>query len=226
MNNAMRYSISAAFTSIATSYFLGVGIYRLAQTPRVPFVSRNIGSTHPGTVLAKKFGVREDLFRPLGAAPDPNEAMWRTIKGEQSEIKTQVDNQMATMLRIEKEWRESDRKVNSFGIKVAEVERLMQESKNALEAANIRIGKMEGAVKVAQDREIKATMTAKRMVKLFVTMSPEKAAKILEEWPNGDTADLLARMKEAEAAAILTLFPPKRAAALSARLGGNRGGPP
>lgn len=55
---------------------------------------------------------------------------------------------------------------------------------------------------------------------MFTTMSPEKAAKILET--NGETADLLARMKEAEAAAILTLFPPKRAAALSARLGGPR----
>lgn len=35
MNHVLRYSLSAIFTSLATSYFLGVGIYRLAQTPPV-----------------------------------------------------------------------------------------------------------------------------------------------------------------------------------------------
>ncbi len=226
MNNAMRYSISAAFTSLATSYFIGVGIFRLAQVPRPAPTSHKIGPAHPGIDLATKFGVREELFRPLGAAPDPNEGMWRSIKGEQSEIKVLVANQMATFLRIEKEWRESDRKADSIGIKLAEAERLVQETKNALEAANIRIGKMEGVLKVAQDREIKATMTAKRMVKMFSTMTPEKAVKILEELPTGEAADLLARMKESEAAAILALVPPKKAAVLSARMAGARGGPP
>ncbi|MBK8575168.1 MAG: hypothetical protein IPN90_05650 [Elusimicrobia bacterium] len=226
MNNAMRYSLSAVFTSLATSYFVGVGMVRLIQTPRsVPSPSLP-SAPSAGTGLATQLGVRDDLFRPLGAPPDPNEAIWRSVKGEQTSLKSQVDNQMATMLRVEEQWRGSDRKVDGVAIKVAETERLMQETKNALEAAQIRIGKMEGALKVAQDREQKATMTAKRMVKMFVTMSPEKAAKILEELPNGETADLLARMKEAEAAAILTLFPPKRAAALSARLAGNRGGTP
>lgn len=226
MNNALRFSVSAVFTSVATSYFLGIGIVRLAQMPRSYPVRQPVRVSYPGTNFATGLGVRDDLFRPLSAPPDPNEAMWKTVKGEQTALKTQVDNQMATMLRIEEEWRGSDRRVDGFAIKIAETVRLMQETKNALEAAQIRIGKMEGALKVAQDREQKATMTAKRMVKMFVTMSPEKAAKILEEWPNGDTADLLARMKEAEAAAILTLFPPKRAAALSARLSGNRGGTP
>jgi flagellar motility protein MotE (MotC chaperone) len=133
---------------------------------------------------------------------------------------------MATLLRVEQDWRGSDRKVDGFALKLAETERLMQETKNAMEAAQIRIGKMEGALKVAQERELKANMTAKRMVKMFTTMSPDQAAKILDELPNSEAADLLARMKEAEAAAILVMFPPKRAAALSARLGGKRGGPP
>ena len=226
MNNAMRHSMSAVFTSLATSYFIGTGVYRLAQTPRVvPGHSKPI-SSQTGMSLAHKFGVRDDLFRPVGAPPDPNEAMWRTIKGEQTEIKTQVANQMATMLRVEQEWRESDRKVDSFGIRVAEAERLVQETKNALEAAQIRIGKMEAVLKVAQDKEEKATMTAKRMVKMFGTMTPDKAVKILEELPNAEAADLLARMKEAESAAILALLPPKKAAALSARMAGSRGGPP
>lgn len=226
MNNALRYSMSAVFTSLATTYFIGVGIVRLAQAPPSPPISNEIVPTNPGTDLARNIGVRDDLFKPLVAVPDPNEAMWRSVKSEQTEIKSQVANQLATLLRVEEEWRGSNRKVESISTKLAESERLTQETKNALEAAQIRIGKMEGALKVAQDRELKATMTAKRMVKMFTTMSPEKAAKILEELPNGETADLLARMKEAEAAAILTLFPPKRAAALSARLGGNRGGPP
>lgn len=226
MNNALRYSMSAAFTSMATAYFIGVGVSRLAQAPRALPAHHKIGPTAPGMDLAYRFGVREELFRPLGAPPDPNEAMWRSIKGEQTEIKSQVSNQMATLLRVEQEWRGSDRKVDSFGIKVAEAERLVQEMKNGLEAAQIRIGKMEAALKVAQDREIKATMSAKRMVKMFGTMSPEKAVKILEELPNGEAADLLARMKESESAAILALLPPKKAAALSARMVGNRGGPP
>lgn len=226
MNNALRFSLSAAFTSLATSYFIGVGVYHLAQTPRALPGPNKIGSGHPGIDLAYKFGVREDLFRPLGAPPDPNEAMWRSIKGEQTEIKSQVANQMATMLRVEQEWRGSDRKVDGFGIKVAEAERLAQETKNALEAANIRIGKLEGLLKVAQDREQKATMNAKRMVKMFGSMTPDRAVKILEELPNAEAADLLARMKEAESAAILALLPPKKAAALSARMAGSRGGPP
>lgn len=236
MNHVLRYSLSAIFTSLATSYFLGVGIYRLAQTPSsrnsiaapshssIPAIPS--GGAHPGTVIAKDYGVREDLFRPLDALPDANEAQWKVIKGEQLQLKTQVDNQMATMLRVEENWRGSDRKVDGLSIKLAETERLMQETKNAMEAAQIRIGKMEGALKEAQDKELQATMTAKRMVKMFNSMSPDTAAKIIAEFPNRDAADLLARMKEAEAAAILALFPPKRAAVLSARLSGKRGGPP
>ncbi len=229
MNNAMRISLSAVFTSIATSYFLGVGIHRLAQMPSShssSAVSPPVGLVHPGMSIANSYGVREDLFRPLGAAPDPNEAIWKAIKGEQTALKTQVDNQMATVIRAEENWRGSDRRVDALVIKLAEAERLMQETKNAMEGAQIRIGKMEGALKVAQERELKASMTAKRMVKMFTTMSPDQAAKILDELPNSEAADLLARMKEAEAAAILVMFPPKRAAALSARLGGKRGGPP
>lgn len=237
MKSALRYSLSAVFTSLATSYFLGIGIYRLAQTPPahapIPFTPHSstpvtplIGEDRPGMTIAKEHGVREDLFRPLDSPPDPNEAMWKVIKGEQLQLKTQVDNQMATVYRVEENWRGSDRKVDGFAIKLAETEKLMQETKNAMEAAQLRIGKMEGALKVAQDKELQATMTAKRMVKMFTTMSPDTAAKIIAEFPNSDAADLLARMKEAEAAAILTLFPPKRAAALSARLAGKRGGAP
>lgn len=237
MNNVLRYSLSAVFTSLATSCFLGVGIYRLSQTPSAqtslpgsthssPPITPSKGEAQPGMTIATEYGVREDLFRPLNATPDPNEAQWKVIKGEQLQLKTQVDNQMATMLRVEENWRGSDRKVDGLSIKLAETERLMQETKNAMEAAQIRIGKMEGALKIAQDKELQATMTAKRMVKMFTTMSPDTAAKIIAEFPNSDAADLLARMKEAEAAAILALFPPKRAAVLSARLAGKRGGPP
>lgn len=226
MNNAMRISMSAVFTSLATSYFIGTGVYSLAQRPRAVPGHPAIAPSQTGMGLAYRFGVRDDLFRPLGAPPDPNEAMWRTIKGEQTEIKTQVANQMATLLRVEQEWRGSDRKVDSFGIRVAEAERLAQETKNALESAQIRIGKIEAALKTAEDKEQKATMTAKRMVKMFSTMSPEKAVKILGELPNAEAADLLARMKEAESAAILALLPPKKAAALSARMAGERGGTP
>lgn len=226
MNNAMRYSLSAVFTGLATSYFAGVGIARLIKTPR-PLPTTIISASAPVSIsLATTLSVRDDLFRPLGAPPDPNEAMWRAVKGEQTSLKSQVDNQMATMLRVEQEWRESDRKVDRVAIKMAETEKLMQETKNALEAAQIRIGKLEAGIKVAQDRELKATMTAKRMVKMFGTMTPDKAVKILQELPNEEAADLLARMKEAEAAAILALIPPKRAASISARMAGNRGGPP
>lgn len=224
MNKVLRYSLSAVFTSLATSYFLGTGIPRLIHTPR-PTVPAALGAS-VGTGLASVIGVREDLFRPLGAPPDPNEGMWRAIKGEQSSLKVQVDNIMATLLRVEQEWRGSDRKVDDFGVKVAEAQRMAQESKNALEAAQIRIAKLEGVLKTAQDKEQKATMEAKRMVKMFATMTPEKAEKILEEWSTSDTVDLLARMKESQSAAILALFPPKRAAVISARLSGNRGGTP
>jgi hypothetical protein len=55
MNNAMRISLSAVFTSIATSYFLGMGIHRLAQMPSShssPAVSPPVGSVKPGTSIA------------------------------------------------------------------------------------------------------------------------------------------------------------------------------
>jgi flagellar motility protein MotE (MotC chaperone) len=226
MNNVMRYSLSAVFTSIATSYFVGVGISRVVQpAPAIP-VSFVPSVPVLGTSLAKPVGVRDDLFRPLPAVANTSDAMWRSLKDDQEGLKSRINVQMQTLLKVEEDWKGSSRRVDQLEIKLAESQRLLQETKNTLDAAAIRIGKMEGALKVAQDRELKATMTAKRMVKMFITMSPEKAAKILEELPSGDTADLLARMKEAEAAAILTLFPPKRAAALSARLAGNRGGTP
>jgi flagellar motility protein MotE (MotC chaperone) len=233
MNPTIRVAMMAIFTTMGTSYFLAGGIFHLVQVARTPrsfplFTPDIVPpfTPAPGIPLALEVSVKEDHSVPLRSEPDPNEAKWRYAELERESLKTQLEVQVKTLVRMEESAKASAERADGFEKKMAEAQALMQETTNALEAAQIRIGKMESAVKKAEEAERQATLSAKRMVKMFVTMPPDNAAKILAELPNKETADLLARMKEAEAAAILVLFPPKRAAALSARLAGKRGGPP
>jgi hypothetical protein len=86
MNNAMRYSIISGFHKLShLLLYWGWNFSSGAGPDPSPTYPMKLDRLNPGTDLATKFGVREDLFRPLGAVPDPNEAMWRSMKGEQSE---------------------------------------------------------------------------------------------------------------------------------------------
>jgi flagellar motility protein MotE (MotC chaperone) len=233
MNSTIRVAMVAIFTTLGTSYFLAGGVFQLVQMARTPPTFPPLASDvvpsfppAPGMPLALEVSVKEDHSVPLRSEPDPNEAKWRYAELERESLKTQLEVQVKTLVRMEESSKASAERADGFEKKMAEAQALMQETTNVLEAAQIRIGKMENAVKKAEEAERQATLSAKKMVKMFVTMPPDNAAKILQEWPNKEAADLLARMKEAEAVAILVLFPPKRAAALSARLAGKRGGPP
>jgi flagellar motility protein MotE (MotC chaperone) len=236
MNPTLRVAMVAIFTTIGTSYFLAGGLFNLMRTAR----SAPLAPTSPAitpdflgplsrpvsTTLALKSGVGKNEVKPLKSDLEAIETKWRYAELERESMKTQMEVHVKTLMRMEGEIKSTTQIAEGYENRMMETQRLIQEASNALEAAQIRIGKMESAVKNAEEVERQATLSTKKMVKLFVTMPPENAAKILQELPNKETADLLARMKEAEAGAILVLFPPKRAAALSARLAGNRGGPP
>ncbi len=231
MRNALRYSMSAVFTTIATSYFASVGVIQWARSARsaAPPAWKNLLASHdpvvgsPGTPLALPLIMREV---PVPETPGVSPQELQIVKNDQETIRSTLDVQLKAVLKVEEEGRNNGRRMDSLDIKVAEAQRVVQEMKEALDAAQGRIVKLESALKTAQAADQKAAMGAKKMTKMYATMTPEKAAKILLELPNNEAADVLARMKEAEVAAILALFPPKRAASISARLSGSKGGTP
>jgi flagellar motility protein MotE (MotC chaperone) len=231
MRNALRYSMSAVFTTVATSYFASVGIIHLGQSVRSapPPAWKNLLDLHapvveaPGTPLALPLIVREV---PVPGTPGVSTQELQIVKNDQETLRSTLDVQMKAVLKVEEEGRNNGRRMDSLDIKVAEAQRVVQEMKEALDAAQGRIVKLESALKTAQAADQKAAMGAKKMTKMYANMTPEKAAKILLELPNNEAADVLARMKEAEVASILALFPPKRAASISARLSGGKGGTP
>ncbi|MBK8872020.1 MAG: hypothetical protein IPN19_13560 [Elusimicrobia bacterium] len=230
MRNALRYSMSAVFTTIATSYFASVGIVQSVRSVRSasPRAWINLLESHdsvlgsPGTPIASPMIVREvPVSRTTGFSPQD----FQIVKNEQERLQSALDVQLKAVLKVEEDGLNNGRRMDSLDIKVAEAQRVVQEMKEALEAAQGRIVKLESALKTAQ-ADLKPTMGAKKMTKMYANMTPEKAAKILLELPNNEAADVLARMKEAEVASILALFPPKRAASVSARLSGSKGGTP
>lgn len=231
MRNALRYSMSAVFTTIATSYFATVGIIQWTSSVQSapPPAWKNLLESHepvadsPGTPLASPMIVREV---PVPATPGVSTQELQIVKNDQETLRSTLDVQLKAVLKVEEEGRNNGRRMDSLDIKVAEAQRVVQEMKEALDAAQGRIVKLESALKTAQAADQKAAMGAKKMTKMYANMTPEKAAKILLELPNNEAADVLARMKEAEVASILALFPPKRAASISARLSGSKGGTP
>lgn len=231
MRNAIRYSMSAVFTTLATSYFATVGVTQWVRSVRSapPPAWKNLLESHEpavvpaGTPIASPLVVRE-VQVPGTPGVSPQEL--QMVKNDQETIRSTLDVQLKAVLKVEEDGRNNGRRMDSLDMKVAESLRVVQELKNALDAAQARIVKLESALKTAQAADQKAAMGAKKMTKMYANMTPEKAAKILLELPNNEAADVLARMKESEVAAILALFPPKRAASISARLSGTKGGTP
>lgn len=137
MNNALRYSMSAVFTSLATTYFIGVGIVRLAKHRPLPLFPMKLSRPTLAQILQGTLVSEMVFFKPLVAVPDPNEAMWRSVKSKQPEIKSQVANQLATLLGVEEgregatgKWRVLPRSWRRVGT-------LDAGTKNALEAAQL-----------------------------------------------------------------------------------------
>lgn len=128
-------------------------------------------------------------------------------------------DQMIEELRAEKE------SLKSKAQQLAEWEARLQSEKKEIMGVTQKVCQLQAEL----DKSIlrvteEETVNLKRLSKMYATMAPEAAAKILRESPDDQAVKILAVMKEAESAPLLEALAQgspadaKRAAAFSSRL--------
>jgi flagellar motility protein MotE (MotC chaperone) len=137
-----------------------------------------------------------------------------------------MDEALKRVDEAEDQAREAGRLSAESEKKSVEIQSIIESQSGWKKALDERVVRLEAALKTREANEQAANQSAKRMVKMYVNMSPEKAAGILREQSDAAVAEILGRMKEAEAARILVMFPAKRAATLATRLNAGRTGTP
>jgi|GEM_PF-3145776 len=219
MNGTLRLLWPSVVTTLTVSSLLGVNAQRiktLRAPPVLPSTEIAMGKTLESPVLEPLETPAEVVSSSEAVHEGTSDFTVKELVREQERMREKFvrQNQELDLLR-DKIGQGVEEKKDAF-LQVVATEKSIELLKKELEEANSKIQKLEEAQKKEAAREIRATMSAKKLVKMYSSMPPASVAKILGEMKDPEVADVLARMKESEVSAILVLFSPKRAASLVA----------
>ena len=155
------------------------------------------------------------------------------LNQKQKEVK-----EMATMVRatddivkqlddLEKKYEEKQKELEYFQETLPEsVARKIKEQQEAsqiaaqTQAQQVTVQNSNTPTQAELDAEQEANV--RKLAKIYEAMRPEQAAPILEKMDNPSVIELLLKMRQRNAARILTQFPADRAAQISLQIGGGK----
>lgn len=156
------------------------------------------------------------------------------ILKDQLNQKQKEIREMTTMMRatdeiasqleeLEQKYDEKQKELEYFRETLPEsVARKIKEQQDAQAQAQAQNQVQTQAAAQVDEAEANAEQEAnvRRLAKIYEAMRPEEAAPILQQMDNQSVIDLLLRMRQRNAARILTQFPAERAAQISQQIGG------